>query len=571
MKIRLSLPLMALVRRELLRSLRQARPFVLLVILTLACSAFVIGSWPRDHSVPRQAADASDLILGSAAFILLTALGLLIPAYGATSLTSEREEQTHDMLSLTLIRPFGVVIGKLLNVLGVYFILVVAAAPIIATLFFLVGVDWPTFVGVLVILSATALSCACVAVLCSAMARRTNAAIGLSYFCTICIMGLAFLPIVWVVEVFDFDEGILMFLAPVMSPGVAIALLVEGRQLLPVHVSVAALYHVIVALIALFIAWWVVRRPKEPEMPEFTTPGRRRRFREKVRLLFRGAPGRHALMGDRCNPIFLREMRYPIMTRRAARRRLFLGMFCLTLVVSLATLTEAPGGNWTEDFVAMLMAGQMVVVCVISASIAANTLTKERDRGNLDMIHMTLMSPAQIVLGKARAGMQTAFIVLLGGQCATLVLLPTLWGHSKTIPLLITGLVSLSVCVILSVSLGVLASALAHRTVTAVLFSYVLSAWVYFLMCLAFFAAAGLIVEVLGIWQQVRGIEDEYVEFWMWWSPAIAYFYNGFDGGRNDPVFTLYWFGNIFTNLAISAGILALAVHVFWLKQQRNR
>ncbi len=570
MRIRPSLPLTALVRRELLRSLRQARPFVLLVLLTLGCSGFVIGSWPKDHALPWHAAEASDIILGSAAFILLTALGLLIPAYGATSLTSEREQQTHDMLSLTLIRPFGIVIGKLLNVLGIYFILVVAAAPIIATLFFLVGVDWTTFVGVFVILLATALSCACVAVLCSASLHRTNAAIGLSYFCMLCVMGLTLLPVVWFVLMFELDEDIIEWCMPVLSPIAAIGMLLDGYAPFTPFVPVAALYHVLLSLIALFIAWRVVRRPKEPEMPEFTTPGRRRRIREKLRLLFRGAPGRHALIRDRSNPIFVREMRYPITTRRPARRRLFLGMFCLTLVVSPATLTEM-GPRWTEELIAMLVGGQMVVVCVMSASVAANTLTKERERGNLDMLHMTLMSPPQIVIGKARAGIQTAFILLLGGQCATLVLLPAMWGYSKTIPLLITGFVTLSICVLLSVSLGVLASALAKRTVTAVLFSYVLSTWVYFLMFFTLMAAAGLIVEVFGLWSYVNGIGDEYAEFWMWWSPAIAYFYNAFDGGRNHPVFTLYWFGNIFINLAISAGVLALAVQVFWLKQERSR
>jgi hypothetical protein len=135
-----------------------------------------------------------------------------------------------------------------------------------------------------------------------------------------------------------------------------------------------------------------------------------------------------------------------------------------------------------------------------------------------------------------------------------------------------TGLGSLSVCVILSVSLGTLASALAKKTVTAVLFSYILSAWVYFLMFCTFMATAALIVEVFGIWQHVRSIDDEYVEFWAWWSPAIAYFLNCFEHHRrNDSMFTLYWFGNIVTNLVISAGILALAVHVFWLKQQRSQ
>ena len=180
-------------RRELLERWRGRRGFVILTVylagitLLVMGMAWIISTWIHDQ------ADFNDAILGSAGpmmgrgiFENLLALVLFFvlfftPAYAAAQVSGERERRTLPLLQVTLVRPAQIVAGKLSASVAWLLVLIVAAAPIAATGFFLGGVNVGDFVSGLALIIIVAVSVAAVAIGLSSITRKTTTAIILTY------------------------------------------------------------------------------------------------------------------------------------------------------------------------------------------------------------------------------------------------------------------------------------------------------------------------------------------------------------------------------------------------------
>ena len=180
-------------RRELLERWRGRRGFVILTVylagitLLVMGMAWIISTWIHDQ------ADFNDAILGSAGpmmgrgiFENLLALVLFFvlfftPAYAAAQVSGERERRTLPLLQVTLVRPAQIVAGKLSASVAWLLVLIVAAAPIAATGFFLGGVNIGDFVSGLALIIIVAVSVAAVAIGLSSITRKTTTSIILTY------------------------------------------------------------------------------------------------------------------------------------------------------------------------------------------------------------------------------------------------------------------------------------------------------------------------------------------------------------------------------------------------------
>ena len=114
---------------------------------------------------------------------------LIVPALAGGSIAVEREKDTLEQLSLTLIRPTGLLAAKLVNAAGLFVLMVLGAMPVVATVFFSVGLDWRELAAALILVLSAAVLSGAVGLMCSAFFRRPVVALIASYLGTIMING----------------------------------------------------------------------------------------------------------------------------------------------------------------------------------------------------------------------------------------------------------------------------------------------------------------------------------------------------------------------------------------------
>ena len=118
-------------------------------------------------------AEIGAAVFGALAWFQLVLICLFAPALASAAISGERERQTFDVLLVSGVSAFGIVWGKLVASLAYMFLLVLSALPLFAAVFLFGGVDLEQFILVQLITVVTASSIGAIALLCSALFRRT--------------------------------------------------------------------------------------------------------------------------------------------------------------------------------------------------------------------------------------------------------------------------------------------------------------------------------------------------------------------------------------------------------------
>jgi ABC-2 type transport system permease protein len=184
--------------KELRGRMRGRRAFIIvtLYVLLLAVFAWMLQRMTESDiagygSYATQATYASATV-GRGIFVgLLLAQTLMVavlaPAATAGAISGEREHQTLDLLAVTPISSFAIVLGKLLSALAWVFVLVLASIPVTALVFVFGGVAPDDVVRGYAVLVATVLGLGSVGIFFSALTRRTGASTGLTFVTTIAL------------------------------------------------------------------------------------------------------------------------------------------------------------------------------------------------------------------------------------------------------------------------------------------------------------------------------------------------------------------------------------------------
>jgi ABC-type transport system involved in multi-copper enzyme maturation permease subunit len=188
-------PVNPVLARELKQRMRGRHTWLVLTIyLTLLA---VILRWvyvaaSRDSSVGGVnvfgSASVGRAIFQWLLFFMLLLVCFIVPGLTAAAISGERERQTLISLQLSLLRPRSIVVGKLLASLAFVVLLIVASLPLVTIPFLVGGVTASEVVRGLVMVLATALLLACLALACSAVLRRTQAATVLAYGLTLALV-----------------------------------------------------------------------------------------------------------------------------------------------------------------------------------------------------------------------------------------------------------------------------------------------------------------------------------------------------------------------------------------------
>ena len=105
--------------------------------------------------------------------VQLALVCLFAPAVAAGAISGERERQTLDVLLVSSLSAWAIVWGKLVASVAFLLMLLTAALPVFATVFFLGGVDFEQFVVSELVTVATALAIGSLSLFVSVLFRRT--------------------------------------------------------------------------------------------------------------------------------------------------------------------------------------------------------------------------------------------------------------------------------------------------------------------------------------------------------------------------------------------------------------
>ena len=478
--MRVYFPAWSLVKRELLSTLRGVRSFLILLLFVSAAVVYAWLRWPESEATFRLAGDLSRDMMRNFTILLFVACTLFVPAFSAGAIVLERERRTYDFLRMSLIRPSGIVFAKLLNAVGLFFLVLVGLAPAISVSFFLIGVDPVQMGQALAIIVATTFACAAAGVLSSALFSRTLFAMGASYVLVIALMIapliLAYLmgaivnSFINVRAVFGFMEEVAVVISPVLT--IMSVLVPTMNGLSGTQFLLSLCYQAVFALSCLGVACYIVRRPPRPMKVEDEKPIddrsvlAERRFSWPFYII--DPLRRKKPIEDGRNAMLVREMRWGMFNRGTTLIRLFYCAFVVYFFSGAVASTDAR----SFDTMGRWMLVQIAMTIVATPALTANVFTKEHELRNIDMLRMTLLRPGEIILGKL-----FALCVSVAPLVAAAILscLPLIFLGARNWTMLGVGYGTLLVCVLHSLSLALAASLVTRRTSVALVLGYVFS------------------------------------------------------------------------------------------------
>jgi len=450
-------PFLALVKRELITTLRRTRSFLFLVAIVAAVGLFAAITLGQVENLfaTTNYFFVSFYMLETVFGVMRIAGLLLLPGLAAAAIASEREGDSLDLLRMCLVKPGGIILAKLANTVGFYLLLMIAVLPVVGVVFFLVGVDQKQMIVRSLEVLSIAVGATAIGLMFSAWLGRTTVALVVSY-CTISTLAL----LIYVTEALTRTYSSAYFIAD---------------QLAPAYRRIG--FALVFAILGLLLASVGIRRPpRTAKLPQgrvieaddtATLLARRQRFPYYLIDPLKRKPP----IGDGRNAIFTRELRYGFSNRAAERVRMFYVSFAVFFVFGVPFFY---GPEKATGTIGGLILFHGIFIAFVAPAFLATTFTKERASGNADMLRLTLLSSWDIVLGKFLSGFAT---VLPMAAASLLVCLPgalIAFPSGHTIANLAVGYLWLTVVMGISLSLSLFASARANSPTAAAILAYVL-------------------------------------------------------------------------------------------------
>lgn len=189
----------AIMVKELRGRMRGRRAFIILTVHVLLLAAFawmferlneesVVGMGTYGGQATYASAAIGRGVFSGLLMLQTLMVAVLAPAATAGAISSEREHQTLELLTVTPISSIAIVVGKLFSALAWIFVLVLASIPVTALVFVFGGVAPDDVIRGYVVLLATVIGLGSIGIFFSALTRRTGAATGLTFVATLALM-----------------------------------------------------------------------------------------------------------------------------------------------------------------------------------------------------------------------------------------------------------------------------------------------------------------------------------------------------------------------------------------------
>lgn len=473
--------MIAILHRDLVSNLRSWRALGLQVLFVLALGVLVLLRWPADAQVDVDGR-ASREVLRVFGYGLMVGLMLVCPAFPATSIVRERVQGTLALLLNAPLHPAGIVAAKFLAAIGVVLLLLTLSLPAAAACFAMGGASLSGQIGgLLFVLGLLGVQYSSLGLLVSSSARSTDSALRITYAAIFMMAFVVLVPGKFVVgaswatpELVSLTEW-LRCISPVPavmerlgdtgvgSDGVVIGAGASGRfAILAVLSSLGCLAGAMYRL---------SRRPLDRgRSAGQMTDDRSRSVRASRRILylwFFDPQRRSGPIAPWQNPVMVKEQRCRRFGRGNWMMRL-IGVYLvlsLLLVLAATTMSQAQGVSSVLSIVAIMQVG---LILLLAPSLAAGLISSEREGRGWQLLQMTPMSTATIVVGKLLSAAVPLLLVLLSTLPAFAVMVFFDPGMLRTaLSVLTTLLLFALMSILLSAAVGSLFRQTASATAAA--------------------------------------------------------------------------------------------------------
>jgi ABC-type transport system involved in multi-copper enzyme maturation permease subunit len=468
--------MIAIFQREFFGILRLRRALVAMVAMAICSGLLVLARWPSEGLVDLSGSQARQ-VFRIFTYGMLAGVLLLAPAWPATSFVQERRRGTLALLFNTPLSKFAIYAGKLSGVLSFVGLLLITSLPAAAACYAMGGVDlWQDLGSVGLVLAVATVEFVAVGLLVSTFANSTDSAVRTTYATvfSLCFLSLGphyflqgqpgWMPLAaeWLRRTSPLP--VLMHLVGQGSVGGQG--LMEAGSGLPEYLfaSVVVTLSVMAATLVQLHSGLFDRSRSQGAITDEQSLG----VRAARRVFFLVDPQRRSAgIPFWLNPVMVKEFR----TRRFGRLHWILRLVAACAVVSLLTTLAATTGtvDWgVETIGGLLVIFQVLLMVLLTPSLAAGLVSGERESGGWDLLRMTRLSGLQIAIGKLISVAWTLLLVLLAtlpGYVVMIAIKPVMWLQVSLVVvcLLLSTLVTLAV----SAAVGSLFSKTTTSTVTA--------------------------------------------------------------------------------------------------------
>jgi ABC-type transport system involved in multi-copper enzyme maturation permease subunit len=419
--------------KELLEAARRKRYYLLrCVIPSLFLFVFSVeaieSGWRRQAHTPilqQQARMGREFFEVWTVFLTIT-LGLAAPLLVGGLIASERERGSLDLLFTTDLTGREIVLGKVASRISILWLLVFGSAPVLELIGFLGGVGFEQMFSVLALTLSGAALISSVGLFYSAVTKRPWIAIVRTYFffgvCWFVVPICGFALVYTIMDVFGLNS---YYRNPFQHPWLVVLHLpiclvaqFEPSVGAPLASSVLALANSTVSwVLAAFFLFLTHRNLRnDPSMTTGWWIFAPIRWLKRLGLwaaapLLRGfaaiAPAtglsKFALTPERLErlldhqPVAWRNLKASVFDPEHYLSRIQ-GFLIVVMIGFLGIGTIAFGPPRARDFVAFFLLTLLVLHFLLGV-LAAGAISRERERGSLDLLRMTMLTPHHVLFG----------------------------------------------------------------------------------------------------------------------------------------------------------------------------
>ena len=427
-----------LIRREFIGILRSPKTFTMLLFLTFLFSATVVLQWPVDSS--SVSGSESLAVFRVFGYGLLAGIVFLVPAFPETSIVNEKNNKTLALLLNSPLRGPAIYFGKIAGVLMFSLLVLRCSLPASAACFAMGGISLSQQLGMLyLILFFMIIQYSTLGMLISSHVQTSDAGVRITYTAVFCLLLVTLIPSA-------FLRGTSFFPATLLTSAEWLRCLSPLPAMMEIlgdgdvgnsglrQASTLVRFLMLTVISSVLFASLTLTRLNYRIFDRSKSKGtitndRALSTRLVRRLIFIVDPQRRTNgIPWYLNPVMVKEFRCRKFGRSQWLLRLIAGCSIVSMLLTfLATTSAESWGVATIGPLLVLM--QVILVVVLTPSLASGLISGERDSGGWEILRMTPLSTLRVITGKLLSVVWTLLLVLMAtlpGYVMTVLIKPDL-------------------------------------------------------------------------------------------------------------------------------------------------
>lgn len=356
----------------------------------------------------------------------LALLLLMIPAFSAGTITSERERGTYPALFTTLLTPFDILTGKLAASSAMIVIMTLLSMPLAGICALAGGVDAVFMLKIMAVLLAAALTYGILGLACSSLCGHTTTAVLLNYVLVLLLAGATWLPSALLSNLLPDLNGLFQTIRSISPFDAMLFLLypdtykltmttdgVQGLTPFVLFLIASAILTILGLLVFRFNILRAEIRSRKIKGQVYTDTKKAIKRKLTFPFYLLDPLKRKKPIGRFSNPVFVAEMR----SKLFANSNFVIRTVSVIFIISLGMLTLLSFQLGEEIHAGSVRVAAIVfqigIVALLAPGVSSGLITDEITAGTFDSLRMTQISPLTLIFGKLKATFFYALIFLI--------------------------------------------------------------------------------------------------------------------------------------------------------------